>query len=276
MKLMLSTFTVFCGSCTIGLAQAEDIDKLIPKDLQGDKKLEKIARSLRSGYGDSFKGVFRNASDEVVVRLNDHDFTYDDKQAKSHQEMLDKPDIEDTFSITYPLGKPFLKPTKNSDPGRFRVEEMFKALYGTTKEQVLENCVTVEFCGRSVLFSKKHGASHALSAVNKDLEKLFADQPALRVYVSELGGTFNWRPIAGTTRLSNHSFANSIDLNPSKAAYWSWSPPSSLETFSRNGFPAEIVEAFERNGFIWGGKWWHYDTMHFEYRPELIAFAKHE
>jgi hypothetical protein len=25
---------------------------------------------------------------------------------------------------------------------------------------------------------------------------------------------------------------------------------------------------------VWGGKWWHFDTMHFEYRPELIAFAK--
>ena len=23
-------------------------------------------------------------------------------------------------------------------------------------------------------------------------------------------------------------------------------------------------------GAIWGGRWFHYDTMHFEYRPELI------
>ena len=27
----------------------------------------------------------------------------------------------------------------------------------------------------------------------------------------------------------------------------------------------------ERNGFVWGGKWNHYDTMHFEYRPEFFA-----
>ena len=31
------------------------------------------------------------------------------------------------------------------------------------------------------------------------------------------------------------------------------------------------LEIFERHGFIWGGKWYHYDTMHFEYRPELLA-----
>jgi hypothetical protein len=30
----------------------------------------------------------------------------------------------------------------------------------------------------------------------------------------------------------------------------------------------EIVDIFERRGFVWGGKWYRYDTMHFEYRPE--------
>ena len=35
-------------------------------------------------------------------------------------------------------------------------------------------------------------------------------------------------------------------------------------------FPLEIVEIFERHGFIWGGRWKHYDTMHFEFRPELL------
>ncbi|MDD9945395.1 MAG: M15 family metallopeptidase [Myxococcales bacterium] len=37
--------------------------------------------------------------------------------------------------------------------------------------------------------------------------------------------------------------------------------------------PADVVQAFERHGFIWGGRWYHYDTMHFEYRPELLARA---
>jgi hypothetical protein len=29
----------------------------------------------------------------------------------------------------------------------------------------------------------------------------------------------------------------------------------------------------EEEGFIWGGKWPMYDTMHFEYRPELILLS---
>jgi hypothetical protein len=36
----------------------------------------------------------------------------------------------------------------------------------------------------------------------------------------------------------------------------------------------EIVDIFERHGFIWGGKWYHFDTMHFEYRPELLVRNK--
>jgi len=42
----------------------------------------------------------------------------------------------------------------------------------------------------------------------------------------------------------------------------------------KNELPWEIVRIFEAHGFIWGGKWYHYDTMHFEYRPELIGAAK--
>ena len=37
-----------------------------------------------------------------------------------------------------------------------------------------------------------------------------------------------------------------------------------------NRIPPDIVAAFERHGFIWGGRWMHFDTMHFEFRPELL------
>ncbi len=41
-----------------------------------------------------------------------------------------------------------------------------------------------------------------------------------------------------------------------------------------NRTPREIMDIFEKYGFIWGGYWYHYDTMHFEYRPEILK--KHE
>ena len=34
--------------------------------------------------------------------------------------------------------------------------------------------------------------------------------------------------------------------------------------------PKAVIEAFESEGFIWGGNWTLWDNMHFEYRPELL------
>lgn len=39
----------------------------------------------------------------------------------------------------------------------------------------------------------------------------------------------------------------------------------------RNRMPQQIIDIFERHSFIWGGKWYHYDTTHFEYRAELLG-----
>ncbi len=47
--------------------------------------------------------------------------------------------------------------------------------------------------------------------------------------------------------------------------YWLWRKGG-----YRNRILYEIVEIFERHGFIWGGKWGHFDTLHFEYRPEFF------
>ena len=92
------------------------------------------------------------------------------------------------------------------------------------------------------------------------------------------GGTYNWRVIANTNRLSPHSFGMTIDINVEQSHYWQWDlkakgksiAEEALPTY-RNNIPWEIVLIFEKYGFIWGGKWYHYDTMHFEYCPELLA-----
>jgi hypothetical protein len=40
--------------------------------------------------------------------------------------------------------------------------------------------------------------------------------------------------------------------------------------------PAAVIGAFEKQGFVWGGKWLFFDTMHFEYRPEILLMAHAE
>jgi hypothetical protein len=57
-----------------------------------------------------------------------------------------------------------------------------------------------------------------------------------------------------------------------RSHYWRNAKPGKGGAYAyRNEIPMEIVRIFEKHGFIWGGKWHHYDTMHFEYRPELVG-----
>ena len=246
----------------------------LPASLGKKDKLIPVITALATGYPKEFQGLEVGPDERVMVRAAGQKFVYDDGTTKTFEERLDHPDIEDMFYQTYPLTNPTDRLPKDFDPGRYRMEAFFLALYGASKAEVARNCVAVEFCGSTVKFNARCSAADALRAVSSDLDKVFAQKPELRVYVQKLAGTFNWREIAGTDRLSNHSFGTAIDLNVAKAAYWRWQPPAKLETFSRRNWPNEIVEAFERHGFIWGGKWWHFDTMHFEYRPEIIAYAR--
>jgi hypothetical protein len=79
-------------------------------------------------------------------------------------------------------------------------------------------------------------------------------------------------PISGTRRLSAHSFGIAIDINTAYSNYWKWDRVSKGKIRYTNTIPREIVDVFEKHGFIWGGRWYHYDTMHFEYRPEIAYF----
>jgi D-alanyl-D-alanine carboxypeptidase len=199
---------------------------------------------------------------------------WDDGLTKTFQGKLDNPDLEDMMSLDYPLGPVTERIPKDFDPGRFRVEALLKAVYGSSKRQVRKNLVPVWFCGKQVLFNSRNGAARALKDVGKDLEILLREKPHLFQYVFPLSGTFSWRNIKGTDRLSPHSFGIAIDLNARKGAYWRRHKKGTGLPALRRRYPHEIVSIFEKHGFIWGGKWYHYDLMHFEYRPEFSQKEK--
>ncbi|RFC42070.1 MAG: D-alanyl-D-alanine carboxypeptidase [Verrucomicrobia bacterium] len=196
----------------------------------------------------------------------------DGKSGKSFEQLLESPDLAESVADPYPLDLDRTKWPVNFDPGRIRVDDFFKAIYGGSEEAVRANLVTVDFCGHRVPFNRCNGAAEALGRVGRKLEALVAADPTLKPHVETLGGTFAWRKIEGTSRLSAHSFAVSIDLNPKLGAYWRWSQGAALEDMKqRKDYPAQIVRAFESERFIWGGKWYHFDLMHFEYRPEYFG-----
>lgn len=200
------------------------------------------------------------------------DLAWDDGRAKSFDETLDHPDLEDMLAQPYPTG-PILPVTKlNSDPGRFRSEPLFKATYGDSAVSVQSQLVTVDFVGQTVKFHAR--AAAALGRVSARLAALVQQTPALAQYVTgTLGGTFEWRPILNTNRMSAHSYGIAIDVVVSKSDYWEWEKKPDGSFSWTNRIPQAVVDAFESEGFAWGGRWYHYDTMHFEYRPELFDGA---
>jgi peptidoglycan LD-endopeptidase CwlK len=212
----------------------------------------------------AYPDFINSVDDEYLYFKDGEKLTWDDGKKKTFDEMIENPDLEDMMSIQYPPGRIWESPPgKNFDPGRIRVERFFKKMYGHNESEVRENCVSLDWFGTSILVTKINEVDKKLEEVKKELQNLSQE---FQKYFNKTGGTFNWRFIANTKRLSTHSFATAIDINTDFSDYWEWN--KNLEY--KNRIPIEIVEIFEKYGFIWGGKWYHYDTMHFEYRPELL------
>lgn len=223
---------------------------------------------LALAYPDAIERVDGNA---LILRDGGPPIVIDDGRTKSHAEKLAAADVEDSLSQIYPLGVCANPLAVDFDPGRIRNQPLLMRLYGGSAEAVRRDLVAVDWFGERLRVTKRHGAAGALQAVASDL----AGRAELRRYLVPSAGTFNWRRIAGAATLSVHSFGAAIDLNTSFADYWGWASKGKDGALRyRNRYPLEIVEIFERRGFIWGGRWYHFDTMHFEYRPELIAIAR--
>lgn len=185
-----------------------------------------------------------------------------------YEELLNNADLKEQMMQKYEKGSNWNNPPeKNFDPGRIRDEKFFKKMYGNSSSEVKNNLVTISWLPQTsnekIQITSINGIDKQLAKISEELDKLPSD---LKKYIVSPAGTFNWRVISGTKRLSMHSFGIAIDINTKYTNYWRWDKKYNY----RNQIPMEIVEIFEKYGFIWGGKWYHYDTMHFEYRPELL------
>jgi hypothetical protein len=200
----------------------------------------------------------------------------DGRRTKTFEELLTAPDVEDQFAIPYPLGSDLRPPRVNEDPGRIRNSAFFLKMYGDCRRgEVARRLKPVRWLpdrgGGTVMATSVNGVADKLEEVSRALNKL---SPDLTRYLVPSAGTYNCRPIAETNRLSVHAFGAAIDLASKFGDYWLWSRGKDASVIWKNRLPAAIVEIFEAHGFIWGGKWYHFDTFHFEYRPEIILLAR--
>jgi D-alanyl-D-alanine carboxypeptidase len=197
-------------------------------------------------------------------------------ERKSFDAALRNASLIDQMRLPYPRGALEAPPGVNEDPGRFRNMAFFRKMYGNCWDgEVQKQLVPVVWLpktwGNTVRATSVNGVAQKLAAISNEID-LLPDTIKRAAY--PLAGSYTCRTIADTHQPSMHSYGAAIDLNFSMSDYWYWQRRPNRTIGYRNRMPNELVEIFERYGFIWGGKWYHYDTMHFEYRPELIERAR--
>lgn len=246
------------------------------------KATDSTAHPLVVGYPDFIDSVSGNIiywKDGTKMAFKTSSVSEQDlaeKNAEEYEALLSSADPWSMLSPDYPLLKEIGIPAKHEDPGRFRNSDFLKKVYGKNSGEVSKNLVKVKWLKKNLntvlLVNKVNGAAESLQKISDELDKL---PPKFLKYLRNPAGTFLWRNIAGTKSLSAHSFAIAIDINLSQSDYWrSYKKGKDGSIKFRNSIPVEIVHIFEKHGWIWGGRWYHYDTMHFEYRPEIVAAVK--
>jgi hypothetical protein len=238
-------------------------------------------------------GRFRGALDNLVAAYPDALAGHDDKVlrwrdgtvmplddgagagSKTFAELLRHASIIDQLRVPYPRGALPAPPAAEADPGRFRNAAFFRKMYGECKDgDVARHLVTLHWLpktaangDRAIRITAVNGVDAQLRAVSAEIDAL---PDGIKRAAYPIAGTYNCRAVADTGQPSPHGYGIAIDLNTAFSDYWYWRPHDGTIVYL-NRMPQQIVDIFERHGFIWGGKWYHFDTMHFEYRPELLA-----
>lgn len=225
----------------------------------------------------AYPDVLKEADADMLVWRDGTRTPFDDgRPDKPLTAWLQAPSLDDIFAMAYPTGD-IGPPPKDSDPGRARPAVLFDKMYGDCRKgEVEKHLVTIRWLPRktkqTLRVTAVNGVDKKLAAISAELDALPA---AFDKYLFPAAGTYACRVIAGTDRPSAHGQGIAIDLALKHAHYWRWSKRSTDGALTwHNEIPIEIVRIFEKHGFIWGGRWYHYDTMHFEYRPELLPLAR--
>ncbi len=158
------------------------------------------------------------------------------------------------------------------------------ALYQVSSAREAEQrMVRIRFLGLSTRVHPK--IVEPLERVEAEIRDSMQHDAEVRSFVESLrtASGFFWREIAGTASRSYHSYGIAIDLIPhsyeGRYGYWRWAKDAGIEEWWELPFerrwevPQPVVDAFEAQEFIWGGKWLSFDPIHFEYRPERFILG---
>ena len=161
---------------------------------------------------------------------------------------------------------------------------LFDAIYDTaTRTSTESHITTIKIFGK---YSNVHERMvEPLKRAEAKVKEAAKTSQELQAFLGNIKScdSYAWRSIEATEIRSLHSLGIAIDFLPRKSRkhlFWGWARDRFPQTWmdveldARWILPDELVHIFEEEGFVWGGRWVIWDNMHFEYRPEQIAYNK--
>jgi hypothetical protein len=161
-----------------------------------------------------------------------------------------------------------------------RSQHFYDALWRAhNRDEAYDRIKSIRFLGKSVMVH--YSILEELSLVEERILTESKTNSPVRQWINRIGTLdgWNWRSIADTQSRSFHAYGAALDMLPSSTGrletYWLWTARTRSDWWAvpydqRLHPPEAVIKAFEAYGFVWGGKWLFYDTMHFEYRPEIF------
>jgi hypothetical protein len=265
---------LFLNSGHISITSASNVSSTYENTAMYNTTMKQDLLCLMLAYPEYITSIEEKNGYIYLLMKSGKKLLYDDKEVKNPQEKLANPDLQDTLEQMYPLAPIRSIMATNFDPGRGRSYGLLSEVYGNSKQAIQSNLIKVNIGYNNCQFNTNNKAAYSLKAVMKEVIPLSERNQNVRRCLLPSSGTFNYRVISGTNRLSPHSFGIAIDLASDKRDYWKWASKEDGEKRLAS-YPSELVKVFENNGFVWGGKWSHFDILHFEYRPEIILKARY-
>ena len=239
-----------------------------------------VFHALRDSYGEAIQDMGWEEGDAYFLVKGSPIFFVEGRMLS--EEHRSDHDRYDPMLYSYALGEMRTLPETVPHPAN-RSTDLLEALLGYTEGDIVLSCSWMDFLDHRVFMHEL--CRDALSRVERRIYEASLESAEVRDYIASIRIMFSLdrRKVTGSDALSYHAFGLALDIVPKsyggRQTYWRWTSVwkagwDRIPLEQRWNPPQAVINAFEAEGFVWGGKWYHFDTIHFEYRPEIILLNR--